>query len=105
MKLREVLQGCDYINLPTPSFTKGGQRINDLSLDVDITGVAYDSREVKEGYLFVAITGERYDGHDFIKDAIKKGAIAIVYEKAISPQSLVNSQQSNPPLPPNNPPT
>ncbi|MDI6890486.1 MAG: UDP-N-acetylmuramoyl-L-alanyl-D-glutamate--2,6-diaminopimelate ligase [Thermodesulfovibrionales bacterium] len=103
MKLREllqnvdiinVLQGCDY----TPSLSAsgglplegGGQGWG----DIDVSGVAYDSREAKEGYLFVAIEGERYDGHDFIKDAVKKGAVAIVHEKEISPRSLVNSQES-----------
>jgi UDP-N-acetylmuramoyl-L-alanyl-D-glutamate--2,6-diaminopimelate ligase len=96
MKLREVLLGCDY----TPSLTLpprgGGQGEGDM----DISGVAYDSRKAKESCLFVAITGERYDGHDFIKDVIERGTAAIVYEKEINPQSLVNSQQSNPPHPP-----
>jgi UDP-N-acetylmuramoyl-L-alanyl-D-glutamate--2,6-diaminopimelate ligase len=77
MRFRELLHGCEY----TPSLTLhpkgGGQGWG----DIDISGVAYDSRKVEEGYLFVAITGERYDGHDFIKDAIKRGAVAIVGEK------------------------
>ncbi|MBI3592095.1 MAG: UDP-N-acetylmuramoyl-L-alanyl-D-glutamate--2,6-diaminopimelate ligase [Nitrospirae bacterium] len=47
----------------------------------DITGVAYDSRKVKGGELFVAIKGEKFDGRNFIEDAIKKGAAAVVYEK------------------------
>jgi UDP-N-acetylmuramoyl-L-alanyl-D-glutamate--2,6-diaminopimelate ligase len=96
MRLKELLKGCDY----TPSLTlphRGGWQGWG---DIDIRGVAYDSREVREGYLFVAIKGERHDGHDFIRDVIKRGATAIVHEKAIDTQSLVNSQQSNPPLPP-----
>jgi len=60
--------------------------------DVEVTGIAYDSRKVKQGDVFVAAKGEKCDGHDFISDAVKKGAVAVVHEKA------VNSQY--PPLPP-----
>lgn len=111
MKLGELLQGCDYINsltlngfrVTTPELRISAPKtVTDSSLDVDISDIAYDSRKVKEGCLFVAITGERHDGHDFIKDAIKKGAVAIVYEKEINIQSLINSQRSNPTLPPFN---
>ncbi len=54
------------------------------NLDIEISGIAYDSRKVKEGDLFVAMKGEKFNGHDFINDAIKKGAVAIVYEHDIS---------------------
>jgi len=47
---------------------------------VRVSGITYDSRAVKEGYLFVAIRGEKSDGHDFIEKAIAKGAGAVVYE-------------------------
>ena len=49
--------------------------------DLPITSVAFDSRKVKEGGLFVAIKGEVVDGHDYIQKAISLGAIAIVCEK------------------------
>ncbi|OGW30886.1 MAG: UDP-N-acetylmuramoyl-L-alanyl-D-glutamate--2,6-diaminopimelate ligase [Nitrospirae bacterium GWF2_44_13] len=49
--------------------------------DIEITGIAYDSRKVKAGDVFVAAKGEKCDGHDFISDAVKKGAVAVVYEK------------------------
>ena len=42
--------------------------------------VAIDSRKVKKGSLFVAIKGDKFDGHDFILDAIKKGAAAVVID-------------------------
>jgi UDP-N-acetylmuramoyl-L-alanyl-D-glutamate--2,6-diaminopimelate ligase len=47
-------------------------------LDINISGVAYDSRNVKKGDVFVCIKGFKTDGHDFINDAIKKGAVLIV---------------------------
>ncbi|SHK38666.1 UDP-N-acetylmuramoyl-L-alanyl-D-glutamate--2,6-diaminopimelate ligase [Paramaledivibacter caminithermalis] len=51
--------------------------------DMDITGIAYDSRRVDKGNLFVCITGLKTDGHKYIKGAIKNGAIAIIIEKDI----------------------
>jgi len=42
--------------------------------------VEIDSRKAKKGSLFVAIKGDRYDGHDFISDALKKGASAVVID-------------------------
>ncbi len=46
-----------------------------------ITGVTSDSREVDEGDLFIAVRGTSHDGHEFIPDAIEKGASAIVAEE------------------------
>ncbi|MEW6002116.1 MAG: UDP-N-acetylmuramoyl-L-alanyl-D-glutamate--2,6-diaminopimelate ligase [Nitrospirota bacterium] len=68
MKLRELLQDCDFMN---------GEKMGDM----DIAGLAYDSRKVREDYLFVAIKGERHDGHDFIDDAVERGAKAVIVER------------------------
>lgn len=54
--------------------------------DIEISGVAFDSREVKPGCVFVAVKGTNVDGHNFIDDSIQKGAIAVVCEKF--PQNL-----------------
>ena len=43
-----------------------------------ITNVTMDSRKVTKGSLFVAIKGERVDGHDFIKSVFEKGASAVI---------------------------
>ena len=43
--------------------------------------VTIDSREVKKNSLFIAVKGNRFDGHDFVKDAIRKGATAVVINK------------------------
>ena len=43
-----------------------------------ISGVCIDSRTIKHGQLFVAIKGNRFDGHDFIREAAKKGAKAVI---------------------------
>ncbi len=51
-------------------------------LDTEISDVRYNSKEVKPNCLFVAIAGQNVDGHEFIDEAIKNGACAVVYEKA-----------------------
>lgn len=50
----------------------------------EITDISTDTRNLKEGCLFVAISGERFDGHNFIPDALKAGAAAAVSEKEIT---------------------
>ncbi|HSZ27072.1 MAG TPA: UDP-N-acetylmuramoyl-L-alanyl-D-glutamate--2,6-diaminopimelate ligase [Chthoniobacterales bacterium] len=52
------------------------------SLDREITGVRYDSRRVTPGNLFVAVRGTTFDGHSFIEQAVDKGAVAVVGERA-----------------------
>jgi UDP-N-acetylmuramoyl-L-alanyl-D-glutamate--2,6-diaminopimelate ligase len=43
-----------------------------------VAGVVYDSRQVKQNYIFVALQGGNTDGHRFISDAIERGAVAII---------------------------
>ncbi|MEK6691915.1 MAG: UDP-N-acetylmuramoyl-L-alanyl-D-glutamate--2,6-diaminopimelate ligase, partial [Nitrospirota bacterium] len=50
-------------------------------IEVEIKDIAYDSRKVKEGSLFIAMRGYITDGHEYIKDALRKGAAAIVSEE------------------------
>ncbi len=52
-----------------------------LSLLGKAKGITQNSREVKEGYIFFAVKGHQADGHDFIEDAVSKGAIAVVVER------------------------
>lgn len=51
-------------------------------LGTAVRGLAYDSRQVVEGDLFVAIHGARQDGSRFIEDAVRRGASAVLVEKA-----------------------
>jgi len=50
---------------------------------MEIKGISIDSRNIKEGELFVAIKGDRFDGHDFVPDAIKKGAWGALVERTV----------------------
>jgi UDP-N-acetylmuramoyl-L-alanyl-D-glutamate--2,6-diaminopimelate ligase len=49
--------------------------------DRAVESIAYDSRRVQRNGLFVALRGEKFDGHDFIEQAIEKGASVIVAER------------------------
>lgn len=52
-------------------------------MNQNIDDICYDSRQVKKNCIFVCLKGWNNDGHNFIDEAIKKGAIAIVVEKAV----------------------
>ncbi len=84
--------------------------INDLFLGLNVSipplltaetinGVTYNSREVQEGYLFVAIKGFSSDGHNYIQNAINMGAIAVVTEREVpeidSQKIIVNRTADN----------
>jgi UDP-N-acetylmuramoyl-L-alanyl-D-glutamate--2,6-diaminopimelate ligase len=63
---------------------------------VDVTGIVQDSRRVEPRHVFVAVTGENYDGHNFIQDAIDRGAAAVVGSKPISDLAVPYIQVDNP---------
>ena len=62
--------------------------------DIDITGISYNSKTVKEGEIFVCLKGEHSDGHEFAKMAVENGAAALYCEKELDidvPQVIVES--------------
>ncbi|MCL2391488.1 MAG: UDP-N-acetylmuramoyl-L-alanyl-D-glutamate--2,6-diaminopimelate ligase [Oscillospiraceae bacterium] len=68
MLLKDLLENVDITELAT-------------SLDLEVSGVSYDSRKTKPGDLFVAVKGYESDGHDYICTALEKGAVCVVCEK------------------------
>ena len=64
MKLKELLRGLEPLEIRA-------------DLEQEITGVSYDSRQVKPGDVFVAISGFAVDGHKFVPMAVEKGAAVI----------------------------
>lgn len=58
------------------------------STDISVSGVAYDSRKITEGCLFLCIAGANADGHDFAIEAVRKGAKALVTEKDIPVEGI-----------------
>ena len=68
MKLNEMLVGLDGLKV------KG-------DLEKEITGLENNSKEVKKGFLFIAIKGFSADGHEYIENAIENGAVAVMVEE------------------------
>lgn len=67
----------------------------DISLgEREVSGVVIDSRKAEKDYLFIAVKGERVDGHDFIEDVFAKGALCVISERKLDicrPYILVES--------------
>lgn len=63
--------------------------------NVEITGISYNSKTTKKGDIFICLTGEHTDGHEYAKSAIEKGAVALLVEKVVEgvevPQVQVSS--------------
>lgn len=70
MRLSELIEGL------TPAAVTG---------DCVVGGLSADSREVSEGDLFFAVRGDRFDGNDFIRDAVARKAGAVVSEMPMPP--------------------
>lgn len=70
MKLVDVLKEVNVLNIIGPS-------------DIEIFDISHDSREAKEGSMFICIEGYSVDGHNYIQKAIDKGAKAILINKEV----------------------
>lgn len=62
---------------------RGAGAVLEGNPDVDVTGIAYDSRRVNPGDLFVAVVGIHVDGHHYVGDAAARGAAAIAIERNV----------------------
>lgn len=83
MKLDELIEHLDYKDLI--SFR-----------NIDITGISYNSKTTKKGDIFICLTGEYTDGHNYANNAIENGAVALLVEKQLDnvgkiPQVVVSS--------------
>ncbi|MBM3829395.1 MAG: UDP-N-acetylmuramoyl-L-alanyl-D-glutamate--2,6-diaminopimelate ligase [Verrucomicrobia bacterium] len=68
MLLKQLLDGLPMLRSEGP-------------LERSVTGVTADSRRLSPGMVFIAVPGEKYDGHDFISMAIDRGAAAVICER------------------------
>jgi UDP-N-acetylmuramoyl-L-alanyl-D-glutamate--2,6-diaminopimelate ligase len=80
MILRELLAGADVLEI-----------VGDA--DVDITGLAYDSRRVEPGTLYFCVPGHTADGHEFAPLAVQAGAVAVVVERRLELEPYVVQAQ------------
>ncbi len=60
------------------------------SFDIKLKGISIDSRSIKPGELFIAIKGENFDGHNFIEEAVRKKAQAVLFQNSL-PDKIVLS--------------
>jgi UDP-N-acetylmuramoyl-L-alanyl-D-glutamate--2,6-diaminopimelate ligase len=70
MELRELLAGADVIEIVGDS-------------EVEIYGLAYDSRRAQQGTLFFAYPGQTVDGHAYAQAAVDAGAVAVAHEREL----------------------
>ena len=86
MNLNEILKNVRNSDI---------QRLGEIN-DVEVHGLSYDSRLIHSGDLFFCFKGEKKDSHDFVYDAIKGGASALVVERKIDidfPQVISSSSR------------
>jgi UDP-N-acetylmuramoyl-tripeptide--D-alanyl-D-alanine ligase len=67
-RIAAALKECAVGKLP-----RGGAAVN---------GITTDTRKIAKGNVFVALKGERFDGHDYLHDAVRDGAAAVVVSRA-----------------------
>lgn len=78
----ETMRLEDITKLIQPILVRG-------PVNAEIEGIAYDSRQVRANYLFVAVKGGHLNGENYIEDAIRRGAVAVVSENDIWPSRRV----------------
>ena len=70
------------INLKTLTLSEAAKAVNGTTVgECNFTGVYTDSRKPVKGGLFISLEGDRFDGHDFIKNAYADGAAAVLCRK------------------------
>lgn len=82
MRLRNLVDSIDYIELVN---------LEDLSDEVE--GISYNSKKTRPNDIFICLTGEHVDGHEYAEEALANGAIACVVERRLSidaPQIVVS---------------
>ena len=82
MKLRTLIDNINYIEL-----------VNMDNMSVEVMGLSYNSKKTVPNDLFVCLTGEHVDGHEYAEEAFNNGAIAFIVEKRLNldvPQIVVS---------------
>ena len=77
----------------------GGQLLATDAADVQVSGVSTDTRTIKAGDLYVPLSGEHFNGHDFIADAAAKGAVATLVEQVAVEQAAFEQVVAGSPIP------
>jgi UDP-N-acetylmuramoyl-L-alanyl-D-glutamate--2,6-diaminopimelate ligase len=81
----------------TAAGVPGLRSVSSTTGPVEITSLAYDSRQVQAGTLFFCVPGYEQDGHDFATAAVQSGAVGLVVERPLNlgvPELLVESSRA-----------
>ena len=70
MKLKTILEGIPVLDVTG-------------DLENEISAVVLNSQQVTPGTLFIALQGSRHDGHQFVAEAIARGAAAVMVERTV----------------------
>lgn len=85
MRLRNLIDNIDYIEL-----------VNLEDLSDEIEGISYNSKKTKPNDIFICLTGEHVDGHEYAEEALANGATVCVVERRLNsnaPQIVVSSTE------------
>ncbi len=83
MRLGNLIKEIDFVEL-----------VNVNDFDEEVEGISYNSKKTNPKELFICLTGEHVDGHEYAEEALANGALACVVERRLSidaPQIVVNS--------------
>ena len=69
IRIKELISGVEY-------------RVIQGTIETVVMEIVYDSRKTKSGSMFVCIKGYQADGHDYIEEAARRGAVAIVVQQS-----------------------
>ena len=73
MKLRNIIDEIDYVEL-----------VNMDDMSIEISGLSYNSKRTKSNDIFVCLSGEHVDGHEFAEEAFLNGATVFIVEKRLN---------------------
>ena len=85
MKLRNLIDSINYEEIVN---------CDDTSIEID--GISYNSKKTQPNDLFICLTGEHVDGHEYAEEAVDNGAVACVVERRLNidiPQIVVSSTE------------
>jgi UDP-N-acetylmuramoyl-L-alanyl-D-glutamate--2,6-diaminopimelate ligase len=72
-----------YMPVKLGSLLEGIEVFGAQGLEVEVSGLQYDSRQVQPGFIFVCVRGFKTDGHLYIDKAVERGAVAVVIDRDI----------------------
>lgn len=99
MRSRSLGLLCDEARLEISD--QGPRGASGSIADVVVSNVTHDSRHVAPGTIFCAVRGARFDGHDYVDEAVRRGAVAVVVDHPVAdvdpsiPQIVVDDVRSS----------